>query len=148
MTTAPASPSRGGDHRTAAVAQLRAVYGIGQAAAAARTDDDLLRFTAAAAREALGASSVSIERFELDHGLVRVLVNDGDLAPSEVELPEHETYPIDQYAAVKVMEDGVPGIVVSLDDTRRRPARAGPAARAGQALVDPGPDHARGQDVG
>ena len=98
MTTAPASPSRGGDHRTDAVAQLRAVYGIGQAAAAARTDDDLLQYTAAAARVALGASSVSIERFELDRGLVRVLVNDGDLAPTELELPEHETYSIDQYA--------------------------------------------------
>ena len=36
--------------------------------------------------------------------------------PTEVELPEHETYSIDQYAAVRVMEDGVPGIVVSLDD--------------------------------
>ena len=48
MSSASAPPSRGGDHRRAAVAQLRAVYGIGQAAAAASTDDDLLQFTAAA----------------------------------------------------------------------------------------------------
>ncbi len=115
MSPAPA-PTSGGGHRTDAVAQLRALYGITHAAATAPTDDDLLRFTAAAAREALGASSVSIERFELDRGQVRVLVNEGELAASEVELPEHEVYPIDQYSAVRVMEGGVPGIVCSLDD--------------------------------
>ncbi len=115
MSPAP-SPAEGGDARTDAVAQLRALYEIGRAAAQAETDDDLLRFTAAAARAALGASSVSIERFELDRGRVRVLVNEGELAADEVELPDHETYPIDQYTAARVMEDGAPGIVASLGD--------------------------------
>jgi diguanylate cyclase (GGDEF)-like protein len=117
MTSAPIPPERRGRHRADAVTQLRDDYGIGQAATSAGTDDDLLRFTAAAARRALGASSVSIERVELDHGSVVVLVNEGDLAPTEVEFPEREVYPLDQYVVARVMEDGGTGLVVSVDDT-------------------------------
>jgi diguanylate cyclase (GGDEF)-like protein len=121
MATAPIPPDHSGRHRTDAVTQLRDDYGIGRAAASATTDDDLLRLTAAAARRALGASSVSIERVELDHGSVVVLVNEGDLAPIEVEFPEHEIYPLDEYLVARVMEDGGTGLVVSLDDLAADP---------------------------
>ena len=46
--------------------------------------DDVLRLTAAAARDALDAASLSLSVWERDRGRVRVLLNVGDLGPGEV----------------------------------------------------------------
>ena len=112
------SPSRksGGDHRTDAVAQLRALYAIGQAGALARSDEELLQHAAEAARRALGAASVSIERFERERGQMRVLVNVGELGPHEAELPDDETYAIGEFSTVQLLDGAAPGIVISLAD--------------------------------
>ncbi len=96
----------GGVNRTDAVAQLRALHAITRASSEASNHDDLLRWTASAAQRALQAASVSIERFEREHGVLRTLVSVGDLGPTERELPEHETYAINEYATLEFLESG------------------------------------------
>ena len=112
----------GGVNRTDAVAQLRALHAITRVSSEASNDDDLLRWTASAAQRALQAASVSIERFEREHGVLRTLVSVGDLGPTERELPEHETYAINEYATLEFLESGGRGAVTSLEDPEAHPS--------------------------
>ena len=105
-----------GEERTDAVAQLRALYSAGEASSLVRSDAELLADAAEAARRALRASSVSIERFERERGQMRVLVNVGELGPDEVHLPDDETYKLGDFSSVRLLDEGVPGIFTSLDD--------------------------------
>lgn len=117
-----ALPARhGGVTRTDAVAQLRALHAITRASVEASNDDDLLLYTASAAQRALQAASVSIERFEREHGVLRTLVNVGDLGPNERSLPENETYAMKEYATFAFLDSGGRGVVTCLDDPDTEP---------------------------
>lgn len=116
MSSQAPAVTDGGQNRTDAVAQLRALHAITRASAQADNDDDLLRWTATAAQVALGAASVSIERFERENGVLRTLVNVGDLGPTERELPDDETYSLNEYASLEFVEAGGHGAVTTLDD--------------------------------
>lgn len=122
MSTRTANSAAGGGLRSRAVEQLSALHAITRASASADSDDDLLRYTAAAARRALQAASVSIERFERDQGLLRVLVNDGELGPDEIPFPDDETYAITEFAALGRLERGTRGVVTDLADPDADPA--------------------------
>ena len=122
MSARTVNLASGSGLRARAVEQLSALHAITRASAAADSDDDLLRYTAGAARRALQAASVSIERFEREQGLLRALVNDGELGPDEVPLPDDDTYAISDYAALGRLEQGARGVVTHRNDPDADPA--------------------------
>lgn len=125
MTTSTFSGQHEGSLRENAVAQLAALLTISRQTSLAEDDDELLRYAASTARQALRASSVSIERFEREHGWLRTLVNDGDLAPDEETLPEEEVYPIAEYHGLSLLDAGSQlGSVSNRDDPDIDPAEA------------------------
>jgi diguanylate cyclase (GGDEF)-like protein len=83
--------------RDLAVARLHALTEITKAGTGSQSFDDSLHRTAAAARLALEAASLSISVWERDKARVRVLVNEGDLAPFEEPDPVDECYLITDY---------------------------------------------------
>jgi diguanylate cyclase (GGDEF)-like protein len=90
-----------------AEAQLRALIDVSAAAAGAHRLEDVLELAAERALAAMGAASLSISRWETDAGLVRVLVNVGDLGPGEERFPADETYSVEEYpSVVDVMREG------------------------------------------
>jgi diguanylate cyclase (GGDEF)-like protein len=90
-----------------AEAQLRALIDVSAAAAGAHRLEDVLELAAERALAAMGAASLSISRWETDAGLVRVLVNVGDLGPGEERFPADETYSAEEYPSViDVMREG------------------------------------------
>jgi diguanylate cyclase (GGDEF)-like protein len=78
-------------------ARLHALTEIARAAAGGQSTDVVLRRSAQAARRALGAASLSVSVWERDRAQVRVLLNDGDLAPGELPDPVDEVYPLTEY---------------------------------------------------
>jgi diguanylate cyclase (GGDEF)-like protein len=85
-------------------------------AAWAGSEADLLRQAAGSAREALGAASVSISRWDAELGQVRVLLNDGLLGPNEVTEPVDEVYSADTYVHLQVLAAQLTGWASNLDD--------------------------------
>ena len=81
-------------------ARLRAVVGLAQAMSAADSRIDAVQAAAVRAREALDADMAAVCVWEREHGQLRVLVNNGLLAPGEQELPENETYPVADYPEI------------------------------------------------
>lgn len=85
-------------------------------AAWAGNERDLLRQAAGSAREALGASSVSISRWDGELGQVRVLLNDGLLGPNEEPEPVDEVYTAETYAHLQVLAEQLTGWATNVDD--------------------------------
>jgi diguanylate cyclase (GGDEF)-like protein len=54
----------------------------------------VLELAAEEARRALGAASLAVSRWERSEGVIRTLINVGDLGPNEERYPENETYPV------------------------------------------------------
>jgi len=125
MATSTVSGQSEGSLRENAVAQLTALLTISRQTSRAEDDDELLRYAASTARQALRTSAVSIERFEREHGWLRTLVNDGDLAPEEEPLPEQEVYPVAEYHGLSLLDAGSRlGSVSDRDDPDIDPAEA------------------------
>ena len=90
-----------------AEAQLRALIDVAAAAAGAHRLEEVLELAGERALEALGASSLAISRWDLESGVVRTLVNVGELGPGEERFPKEETYSIDDYpSVVTVIREG------------------------------------------
>lgn len=85
-------------------------------AAWAGSQQDLLHAAATSAAEALGASSVSISRWDAELGQLRVLLNFGHLGPNEVSEPIDEIYTEDISERLGVMAEGLTGWSANLDD--------------------------------
>jgi diguanylate cyclase (GGDEF)-like protein len=77
-----------------------AVVAIAQAVTAAQTPLDAARAAAGRVREALHASFAAVSVWERERGRLRVLVNDGELAPGEEPLPADECYPVHDFPEV------------------------------------------------
>ncbi|MEZ0093418.1 diguanylate cyclase (GGDEF)-like protein [Streptacidiphilus sp. EB129] len=90
----------GGAVEAEADARLRAVVGLTQAMVAAPSRITALQMAALRTREALGADMAAVSRWDRDTGRLRVLVNNGLLAPGEEELPEDESYPVADYPEI------------------------------------------------
>lgn len=116
MTLPTLADQRGGAYREDAVAQLSALFSITRLTSRAVDDDQLLRYAAQAALGALDASSVSIERFEREHGWLRTLINVGDLADEEEALPDDETYPVHEFYGTSALDQGGAGSITDRDD--------------------------------
>ena len=123
---------------------LRAVLRVTQAALGVQRLEDALEVIAEQSRLALDAASFSISRWERDTGVLRTLINVGDLGPGEERHPVDETYPLADYALVAdLLRKGEPYI-----DSIERPGghRAAGALRQGERAGRPG--DVRRHDVG
>jgi len=83
-----------------AEAQLRALIDVAAVAAGAHRLEELLELAAERALEALGGSSLAISRWDMESGVVRTLVNVGELGPGEERFPKDETYSVHDYPSV------------------------------------------------
>jgi diguanylate cyclase (GGDEF)-like protein len=87
--------------------ELRALIAVAGAVAAAHRLEDVLQVVAEETRRVVGASSVSISRWEREHDRVRTLINVGDLGPDEERFPTSETYELADYPlAAQLLRDG------------------------------------------
>jgi diguanylate cyclase (GGDEF)-like protein len=90
-----------------AEAQLRALIDVAAVAAGAHRLEEVLELAAERALEALGGSSLAISRWDMESGVVRTLVNVGELGPGEERFPENETYSVHDYpSVVAVIREG------------------------------------------
>ena len=105
-----------------AEAQLRALIDVAAAAAGAHRLEEVLELAAERALAAIGAASLSISRWDVDAGLVRTLVNVGELGPGEERFPADETYSAEDYPSIlRVMNEGRP-YFATVDDEGADPA--------------------------
>ncbi|OPX08696.1 hypothetical protein B1790_18870 [Mycobacterium sp. AT1] len=77
---------------TATQPVLVAMLTISEAVSRANYFDEVLEVIAEQALVAVGASSLSISRWEDDHGSLRALINVGELTPNEQRWPDDERY--------------------------------------------------------
>jgi diguanylate cyclase (GGDEF)-like protein len=89
-----------GDANRRGDTRLRAVAELARAVAAARNPMEACVSAARHARLALGGTVSAISRWERERGRLRVLVNDGDLAPGEEAQPGNEAYSIADYPEI------------------------------------------------
>lgn len=80
--------------------RLQAVVELAQDMAAALAPLDAVRAAAASAAAALDATMAAVSVWDRESGRLRVLVNHGDLAPGEEELPENESYPVADFPEI------------------------------------------------
>ena len=104
------------DARPESERELRGLVRLSAAVVRSTRFEDVLELAAEEALNVLGCSSVSISRWDRSAGLLRTLINVGDLAPGEVRTPKDETYPQAQFPrAHALLERGLPH-VTELDD--------------------------------
>jgi GAF domain-containing protein len=86
------------------------LHGLATMARVLGTSESLnvvLELAAEGARLTLHAASVSISRYDQEHGVLRAMINVGDLAPSETRWPEDETYAVARWPELaRVLEYG------------------------------------------
>ncbi|QKW24252.1 sensor domain-containing diguanylate cyclase [Kitasatospora sp. NA04385] len=80
--------------------RLQAVVELAQDMAGAMTPLEAVRAAAARAVSALGATMAAVSVWDRESGRLRVLVNHGELAPGEEELPEDESYPVADFPEI------------------------------------------------
>ncbi|HYN75914.1 MAG TPA: GGDEF domain-containing protein, partial [Candidatus Limnocylindria bacterium] len=88
--------------------RLHALVAIAKVVASAEAFDDVLRLTAAEARAALGAASLSLSVWERERGWLRVVLNVGDLGPVEQPDGTGEVYPVTEYSCIEALLDSRP----------------------------------------
>jgi diguanylate cyclase (GGDEF)-like protein len=76
---------------------VRAVLGVSHAVLGARQFDDAIEVIAEESLVALKAASLSILRWERQRGVLRALVNVGELGPGEERWPQNEEYRLADY---------------------------------------------------
>src|SRR5919112_278267 len=106
-----------------AEAQLRALIDVAAVAAGAHRLEDVLELAAERSLEALGAASLAISRWDMEAGIVRTLVNVGELGPGEERFPQDETYSVADYPSMaNVMREGGSSLA-AIDDPDTEPAQ-------------------------
>jgi diguanylate cyclase (GGDEF)-like protein len=78
-------------------AQLRALIDVASAATGAHRLQDVLELAAERALDAVGAASLSISRWDSETGILRTLINVGNLSQQEERFPADETYSVEDY---------------------------------------------------
>jgi diguanylate cyclase (GGDEF)-like protein len=107
-----------------AEAQLRALIDVAAVAAGAHRLEELLELAAERALEASAGSSLAISRWDVDAGVVRTLVNVGELGPGEERFPENETYSEHDYPSVfAVIREGRSSLAAVDDPETDEPQR-------------------------
>jgi diguanylate cyclase (GGDEF)-like protein len=106
-----------------AEAQLRALIDVAAVAAGAHRLEDVLELAAERSLEALGAASLAISRWDTEAGLVRTLVNVGELGPGEERFPENETYSVADYPSMANMMREGGSSLAAIDDPNTHPSQ-------------------------
>jgi diguanylate cyclase (GGDEF)-like protein len=104
-------------------AQLRALIDVAAVAAGAHRLEEVLELAAERALEALGGSSLAISRWEQDAGVVRTLVNVGELGPGEERFPKDETYSVEDYPSMGLALREGGSSLAAIDDPDSDPAQ-------------------------
>ena len=90
-----------------AEAQLRALIDVAAVAAGAHRLEEVLELAAERSLEAVGGASLSISRWDAATGILRTLVNVGQLSPLEERFPEDEVYSVEDYPSLqRLMGEG------------------------------------------
>lgn len=113
-------------------AQLRALIDVATVAAGAHRLEDVLLLAAERSLEAVGAASLAISRLDNEAGVVRTLVNVGELGPGEERFPEDETYLVADFpsTAAAMREGG--SVMGAVDDPNTDPAQRALLKRLGK----------------
>lgn len=96
--------------------RLASIAAFGRAMNSADTSVDVAEFVAGAIRDASVASSVSISHWEPDSGILRTLVNVGDLADWEEKRPVSEVYNYETYSVLADVVAAGKAAVYRVDD--------------------------------
>jgi len=97
--------------------ELRALIAVASAVSAAHRLEDVLEVVAEQTRLVVGASSVSISRWEREHERVRTLINVGELGPGEERFPTDETYALVDYPlAARLLREGESYVISGGDE--------------------------------
>jgi diguanylate cyclase (GGDEF)-like protein len=107
---------------TAAVDRLGSLARLARSLVAARSESEVARIAAAEARFAFGADSASVSRLEPERGVVRTLVNAGELNDWEDPEPADETYRLADFPMLATMVDEAQPWVMSVEDPAASPA--------------------------
>ena len=99
-----------------AEAQLRALIDVAAVAARAHRLEEVLELAGERALEAVGAASLSISRWYADEGILRTLVNIGDVSPLEERFPANETYSVEDYPTLTRLMGGDEFSAAAVDD--------------------------------
>ncbi len=109
-----------------------ALLRVAAAAAGAHDLTQVVELAAEEARQAVGAASLSVSRWERDAGTLRVLVNVGELGPGEERNPTDERYPLaDDRAAATLLSEGI-AYFNAIDSPGVDPWSAGRLVRLGK----------------
>jgi diguanylate cyclase (GGDEF)-like protein len=99
-----------------AEAQLRALIDVAAAAAGAHRLEEVLELAGERALEAVGAASLSISRWYEEEGILRTLVNVGDVSPLEERFPADETYSVRDFPTLTRLMGGEQFSAAAVDD--------------------------------
>ena len=106
---------------TEAVDRLGSLARLARSLVAARSEAEVARIAAAEARFAFGADAASVSRLEPERGLVRTLVNAGQLADWEEAEPADETYRLADFPLLAAMVEDVSPWMLSISDPDASP---------------------------
>lgn len=115
-----------------AATRLRALIGLAQAIGSTGSLMEVLELTAEEARRALGCASLSVSRWERDLGILRTLINVGDLASWEERLPEDEVYQVRRYPEIAQQLVDREMSIENLDEPTSSPGRREMLERTGK----------------
>src|SRR5215203_5650511 len=103
--------------------QLRALIDVAAVAAGAHRLEDVLELAAERSLDALGGRRLMISHRDMETGVVRTLVNVGELGPGEERFPKDETYSVADYPSMAhVMREGGSSLT-AIDDPNTEPAQ-------------------------
>src|SRR3954451_15740013 len=115
-----------------AEAQLRALIDVAAVAAGAHRLEEVLELAAERSLAAVNGASLSIGRWDGESGVLRTLVNVGDLSPWEERFPANEIYTVEDYPALQRLMSEGEHVFASVDDPNTDPAQAELLRRMGK----------------
>jgi diguanylate cyclase (GGDEF)-like protein len=115
-----------------AEAQLRALIDVAAVAAGAHRLEEVLELAAERSLAAVDGASLSISRWDADTGILRTLVNVGDLADWEDRFPKDEVYSVEDYPALRRLMSEGEYVFASVDDPNADRAQADLLRRMGK----------------
>jgi diguanylate cyclase (GGDEF)-like protein len=104
--------------------RLRSLASMARALGRSERLETIVEMCAEEARRAIDAASVSISRLEAGTGLVRTLINVGDLGPTEERWPTSEIYSLQDFNQLRSVVESLRTWTYSLDDPNVDPQEA------------------------
>jgi diguanylate cyclase (GGDEF)-like protein len=104
--------------------RLRSLASMARARGRSERLETIVEMCAEEARHAIDAASVSISRLEAGTGLVRTVINVGDLGPSEERWPTDEVYSLQDFIQLRSVVESLRTWTYSLGDPAIDPKEA------------------------